>query len=264
MSAATQEGPSARARARPAVRDRPHRRRGPVLHRPRRHRQGAGGPLSDPAARLGALHRPAAGDLRLAAAADGHRRSSARRGSSCSSSRGALLPLSSLCFFSALKYLPLAEATAINYGTPILVDHPRGGVPGRADDAPADRVRARGDRRDVPDRAAGLRRVPGRGAVGAGLRRVLRRVPDPDAHARGRGLARAAVLSGARRHGDDDARCCRGSASATTMPLGRRRASSSWRACSARSATSCSSSRSSARRRRRCRRSRTCSSSSRR
>ena len=35
--------------------------------------------------------------------------------------RGALLPVSSLCFFSALKYLPLAEATAINYGTPILV-----------------------------------------------------------------------------------------------------------------------------------------------
>jgi drug/metabolite transporter (DMT)-like permease len=35
--------------------------------------------------------------------------------------RAALLPLSSLCFFSALKYLPLAEATAINYGTPILV-----------------------------------------------------------------------------------------------------------------------------------------------
>lgn len=35
--------------------------------------------------------------------------------------RGAILPLSSLCFFSALKFLPLAEATAINYGTPILV-----------------------------------------------------------------------------------------------------------------------------------------------
>jgi drug/metabolite transporter (DMT)-like permease len=35
--------------------------------------------------------------------------------------RAALLPLSSLCFFTALKYLPLAEATAINYGTPILV-----------------------------------------------------------------------------------------------------------------------------------------------
>ena len=32
-----------------------------------------------------------------------------------------VLPLSSLCFFSALKYLPLAEATAINYGTPVLV-----------------------------------------------------------------------------------------------------------------------------------------------
>jgi len=35
--------------------------------------------------------------------------------------RGAILPLSSLCFFSALKYLPLAEATAINYASPILV-----------------------------------------------------------------------------------------------------------------------------------------------
>jgi len=35
--------------------------------------------------------------------------------------RALLLPFSSLCFFSALKYLPLAEATAINYGTPILV-----------------------------------------------------------------------------------------------------------------------------------------------
>jgi len=35
--------------------------------------------------------------------------------------RAALLPLSSLCFFSALRYLPLAEATAINYATPVLV-----------------------------------------------------------------------------------------------------------------------------------------------
>lgn len=35
--------------------------------------------------------------------------------------RGAVLPLSSLCFFSALRYLPLAEATAINYSTPVLV-----------------------------------------------------------------------------------------------------------------------------------------------
>ncbi len=35
--------------------------------------------------------------------------------------RAAILPLSSLCFFSSLKYLPLAEATAINYGTPVLV-----------------------------------------------------------------------------------------------------------------------------------------------
>jgi drug/metabolite transporter (DMT)-like permease len=35
--------------------------------------------------------------------------------------RGLILPGSSLCFFTALKYLPLAEATAINYSTPVLV-----------------------------------------------------------------------------------------------------------------------------------------------
>ena len=35
--------------------------------------------------------------------------------------RAALLPCSSLCFFSSLRYLPLAEATAINYSTPALV-----------------------------------------------------------------------------------------------------------------------------------------------
>jgi drug/metabolite transporter (DMT)-like permease len=35
--------------------------------------------------------------------------------------RGAVLILSSLCFFTALKFLPLAEATGLNYLTPILV-----------------------------------------------------------------------------------------------------------------------------------------------
>ena len=35
--------------------------------------------------------------------------------------RGGVLVLSSLCFFTALKFLPLAEATGINYVTPILV-----------------------------------------------------------------------------------------------------------------------------------------------
>jgi drug/metabolite transporter (DMT)-like permease len=35
--------------------------------------------------------------------------------------RGAILPLSSLCFFSELKHLPLAEATALNYCTPVIV-----------------------------------------------------------------------------------------------------------------------------------------------
>lgn len=35
--------------------------------------------------------------------------------------RGAILLFSSLCFFTALRFLPLAEATAINYSTPVLV-----------------------------------------------------------------------------------------------------------------------------------------------
>ena len=35
--------------------------------------------------------------------------------------RAVLLPISSICFFSALRYLPLAETTAINYMSPILV-----------------------------------------------------------------------------------------------------------------------------------------------
>lgn len=35
--------------------------------------------------------------------------------------RGVVLIVSSLCFFSALRFLPLAEATALNYTSPILV-----------------------------------------------------------------------------------------------------------------------------------------------
>jgi drug/metabolite transporter (DMT)-like permease len=35
--------------------------------------------------------------------------------------RAAILPVSSLCFFTALRSLPLAEATAMNYSTPVLV-----------------------------------------------------------------------------------------------------------------------------------------------
>jgi drug/metabolite transporter (DMT)-like permease len=35
--------------------------------------------------------------------------------------RAAILPLSSLLFFTSLRYLPLAEATAMNYSTPVLV-----------------------------------------------------------------------------------------------------------------------------------------------
>ncbi len=35
--------------------------------------------------------------------------------------RGTLIAISSMCFFTALQWLPLADATAINFGTPILV-----------------------------------------------------------------------------------------------------------------------------------------------
>ena len=158
-----------------------------------------------------------------------------------------MLPLSSLCFFSALKYLPLAEATAINYGTPILVIILAVVFLGERMTRAADRARAGGHRRDVPDRAAGLRRVPERGALLAlGSAVVLRRVPDPDAHARRRGFARAAVLPGARRHGNDDRAPAVARHRLRDAMVGRR-AHRPSRACSARSATSCSFSRSSRR-----------------
>src|SRR5688572_10645119 len=35
--------------------------------------------------------------------------------------RGVVLVCSTLCFFNALKWLPLADATAINYCTPVVV-----------------------------------------------------------------------------------------------------------------------------------------------
>jgi hypothetical protein len=56
--------------------------------------------------------------------------------------RAALLPLSSLFFFSSLRYLPLAEATAMNYSTPVLVMILAGLSP-RADDAARSRSRSR-------------------------------------------------------------------------------------------------------------------------
>ena len=46
-----------------------------------------------------------------------------------------LLLASSLLFMSALKYLPLADATALNYSTPVLVILMARRVPRRADDA---------------------------------------------------------------------------------------------------------------------------------
>jgi drug/metabolite transporter (DMT)-like permease len=42
--------------------------------------------------------------------------------------RGVLLIGSSVCFFSALRFLPLAEATALNYTSPILVTLMAGGL----------------------------------------------------------------------------------------------------------------------------------------
>ena len=164
--------------------------------------------------------------------------------------RAAILPFSSLCFFSALRYLPLAEATAINYATPVLVIILA--------------VLFLGERMTRPRIALVLAGIAGmflivrpgsvvfQGAalLALGLGRVLRGVPDPDAHARRRGFARAAVLPRARRHADDD-RAAALARHRLRDALDGRRASSPWRACSGPSGISCSSSRSSARRRRR-------------
>ena len=103
--------------------------------------------------------------------------------------RGLVLIVSSVCFFFALRRLPLADATAIIYTTPVFVivlsvavlkermTRPRGAFvaagfvgmllivrPGRVDPA-------------------------GRGAARAGRRGLLRGVPDPDAQAARRGPA---------------------------------------------------------------------------
>ena len=98
--------------------------------------------------------------------------------------RAVLLPLSSLCFFSALKFLPLAETTAINYTTPVLVIV----LAVVFLDERMTRHRIAlvlacigGHAADRPARFPG---IPWGGVPGAGFRRVLRDVPDPDPHAR--------------------------------------------------------------------------------
>ena len=68
--------------------------------------------------------------------------------------RGTVLIASSLCFFSAVKYLPLAEATALNYTSPILVTLLAGWLLRRAHHLAAVGLRGRGLRRHAADRAS--------------------------------------------------------------------------------------------------------------
>ena len=73
--------------------------------------------------------------------------------------RGVLLIGSSLCFFIALKYLPLADATAINYPTPMLVIVLAVVFLGERMTPRAARSSLAGRRRDAADRAARRRHL---------------------------------------------------------------------------------------------------------
>ena len=165
--------------------------------------------------------------------------------------RGAILPLSSLCFFSALKYLPLAEATAINYATPVLVIILAVVFLGERMTRPRIALVLAGIAGMFLIVRPGSVDVPGRGAAGARLRPcstatfqiLTRKLAGEDS----RVLLFYPALVGTLMMtallpwlgiGFDDA------VDATSR-------SSLSRACSGRSAISCSSSRSSARRRRR-------------
>ena len=118
----------------------------------------------------------------------------------CSSCAARSCSCSSICFFNALRWLPLADATAINYTTPMLVILLSVVV-----------LKERMTRSRWAFVVAGLAGMllivrpgasilHGGGAARAGRRRVLRGVPDPDAQAARRGSAGDAVLSGAVRH----------------------------------------------------------------
>ena len=85
---------------------------------------------------------------------------------------------SSLCFFNALRWLPLADATAINYTTPVLVIVLSVIVLKERMTTRALRVRRRGHRRHAADRAARRIDLARRGAARARRRGLLRRVPD--------------------------------------------------------------------------------------
>ena len=111
-----------------------------------------------------------------------------------------LLVCSSMLFITALKYLPLADATALNYTTPAIVV--------------VLAIAFLGERLTLPRMAfvfaglAGMLLIVQPGAeffngaslLALGCGRLLRGLPDHDADAGGRGSARHALLSGVGRH----------------------------------------------------------------
>ena len=141
--------------------------------------------------------------------------------------RGAILLASSLCFMSALKVLPLAEATALNYSTPALVTIMA--VVFLDERMTPMRVAfvVLGPARHAADRATRVGAVPGRRAVRDRLGVVLRDVPGRHAQARPRGLADAHVLPVVGRHARALARSCRSSTGPTRSAGSTSRSSSS-------------------------------------
>ncbi len=177
--------------------------RGPLLRDSRRRRQDTDAALSGADARMGSLRGAGACDRDLAAAPNGNR--AAAHEARAVASRARRAPADVVALLLQLAQIPAARRS---HGDELFDagagDDPRRGLSPRANDAAADRARHLRARGNVPHRAARLRDVPGRRAALARRRALLRGVPDPDAQARERGLARAAVLSRDRRHRDDD------------------------------------------------------------
>ena len=99
--------------------------------------------------------------------------------------------MSSLCFFNALKYLPLAEATAIDYATPMLVILLRSAFLKERMTLPRWAFVIAGFVGTMLIVRPGAAIFHGAALLALGRRRVLRDVPDHDAKADRRRPARA-------------------------------------------------------------------------
>ncbi len=114
--------------------------------------------------------------------------------------RSAMLLGATVCFFGGLRYLPLAEGSAILFLAPVFIVMLSRTVSGRASDARAlDRV-AHGFRRCADPVAAGIGDPPSRGIADVRSGSVQRVLPHAHPEARRRGRVHNIVLQRARRH----------------------------------------------------------------